>query len=297
MKRTANIFLILFVAVMAADVRAEQNIKKTFPAKEELRIKLVLGECKIMPSKDGKIHVHVSYTYDDDEFNARMDERDDEVRLEEELYRPRGGSSDWTINVPDGMEIEFDAATGNLFVEGITAELEGNTGTGDIKLIRVSGEFDVNSGTGHVEAKDSSGEFELNSGTGRVTVEKCNGEFEANSGTGDVELDQVTFKGGSEVNSGTGDAEVCTPKGTDFDLSINSGTNDAVLDMAGVPLEGYFELTAHAHKGRIICPVEFDTDDDYRENGSQYVRRSFSRGKKNRRFSIETGTGKAVLKK
>ena len=311
-----TLLLLCLFATMNLYADSKQEKKETFDRKEEIRIKLVLGDCYIEKSNDDKIHAKVEYTYDDYEFEAIFKERERYVLLQEKFHgdNPRGDSK-WTIAVPNDIEIDFESATGSCYLENVKIEIDGSTGTGEFELSECRGEFDLNSGTGNVELSKCEGEFKLNSGTGHVKLSECDGEFklnsgtgkvivedskgniDANSGTGDAEIYNFTFEYEGDINSGTGDAQVTRPLGDDFDLSINSGTGDALLDMDGVPIEGYFEFTAHARKGRIVCPVEFDDEEEYWENDNKYMRKSFTKKQDNPRYFISTGTGKAQLKK
>jgi len=148
-----------------------------------------------------------------------------------------------------------------------------------------------------VEASDSEGEFDLSSGTGNVEIKKCKGNFDANSGTGDVKAEGLTIEFDGEFSSGTGDAEVSFPDGTDFELRVSSGTDDAILDMGGKQVKGYFEFTCHARRGRIVCPVKFDKEEELKHNDQTYLRKSFTQGKDTPKICIKTGTGTAKLKK
>jgi DUF4097 and DUF4098 domain-containing protein YvlB len=321
MKRTKiiiSLFVFLNFMVSAALLAApEEKVDKTFAKKDEIRFKLVLGDCQLKKSSDGRIHVHLVYSYEPDmSFEPRIEERGGRLYLEEKMRgnNPKGYST-WTVEVPDDIEIEFKSATGSLTVEGLNLEIDGRTGTGDIKLIRVEGkydlstgtgnielsqvkgEYDLSSGTGDVEAYDSEGEFELSSGTGNVKIKNCKGNFEASSGTGDVEAEGLTIEFDGEFSSGTGDAEVSFPDGTDFELRVSSGTDDAILNMNGKQVKGYFEFTCHARRGRIVCPVKFDEEEEYKQNDQTYLRKSFTQGKDVPKVYIKTGTGTARLKK
>jgi hypothetical protein len=279
--------------------QVRETIEKTFPKKDEVRFKLALGEANITRSMDGKIHVRLEYTYYKDKFEPRFIEKEKSLILEEKFrgYNNHGGEGIWNVSIPDGIEIEFNSGTGGLTVEGLDIEVDGNSGTGSIEVRDAKGQFKLNSGTGSVSAEGSTGDFDLNSGTGRVVVEECKGDFEANSGTGNVEASDITIESTGDFNSGTGDAEVINPGGVDYDLSVSSGTGDAVLDLAGKPLQGGFEFTCHARRGKIVCPVKFDTEDIYEEGDQTYLRKRFMRGKDTPQYFISTGTGRAVLKR
>jgi hypothetical protein len=303
MKKT-KIIILLFVflsfmvpaALMAAP---EEKVEKTFGKKDEIRFKLVLGDCQLKKSTDGRIHVHLVYSYEPGmSYEPRFKERGDTLYLEEKMHgnNPKGYST-WTVEVPDDIEIEFKSATGNLAVEGLKIEVDGNTGTGNIELNKVKGEYDLSTGTGDVEVYDSEGEFDVSSGTGKVNIKNCKGNFDASSGTGSVEAEGLTIDVDGDFSSGTGDAEVSFPDGTDFELEVSSGTDDAILNMNGKQLKGYFEFTCHARRGRIVCPVKFDKEEEFKGNGQIYLRKSFTKGKDVPKIYIKTGTGKAKLNK
>lgn len=303
MKRTRiiiSLFVFLSFMVSAALLAApEEKVDKTFAKKDEIRFKLVLGDCNLKKSSDGRIHVHLVYSYEPDmSFEPRIEERGGRLYLEEKMRgnNPKGYST-WTVEVPDDIEIDFNSATGSLTVEGLKLEIDGSTGTGDIGLSQVKGEFNLKTGTGDVEASDSEGEFDLSSGTGNVEIKNCKGNFDAKSGTGDVMAEGLTVEFDGEFSSGTGDAEVSFPEGTDFELRVSSGTDDAILNMNGKQIKGYFEFTCHARKGRIVCPVKFDKEEEYRDNDQTYLRKSFTQGKDVPKVYIKTGTGTAKLKK
>ena len=276
----------------------EKEIKKEFEKRGKIKIKLILGNCIINKSKDNKVHVHLVYDYPDDQFEAILKEKGKSLYFQEKLHgRNPEGDSKWIISIPDDIKVDFNSATGDLTIEGIKAEIDANSGTGNMELFKSIGEFEINSGTGDIIVNYSEGEFDLNSGTGKLEIENSQGNFDANSGTGNVKAKNVTFEDEGDFNSGTGDVEVIAPKGKDFILTINSGTDDAILDMDGQPLKGYFELSAHKRKGRIKCSVKFDTEKEYDNGDGKYVRKSFTKGKDYPRFYISTGTGKAELKK
>ncbi len=270
---------------------------REFEAKKEVRIKLVLSGCELTTSTNGKIQVHHESTYDPERYKAIMEEKGDRLILEEKFYEnENSGDAYWKISVPPGTEVEFNTATGDLNVKSFSGELDGNSGTGDIEVEKAEGEFDLNSGTGDVIIRASSGEFDLNSGTGSVKISEAKGDFRANSGTGRCQANDIMILHDGEFNSGTGNVLVERPIGDDFDLNINSGTGDAILDLNGLPLVGYFEFKAQAQRGDIECPVEFDEEEKGGREDHEYQRKSFTRERKSPRYFISTGTGTAELK-
>ena len=299
MRKSYSIIAVsLFILLtMSSSVFAQKEIKKVFEKQDKIKMKLALGSLIINKSTDDKIHVFLEYTYDDNSFEAVFIEKKRYLLIEEKLYgsNPRGYSK-WKLEVPKGIKIDFNTATGDFTAEGINIEIDGNTGTGDIELIKSVGTYKLNTGTGEIMVKLSEGEFKLNTGTGKVNIEASKGSFNANTGTGDVEAEDITILDDASFNSGTGAVLVKAPKGDDFILTINSGTNDAILDMAGQNLQGYFELTANKRRGRIKSSVKFDNEEEYGNGDGTIIRKSLTRGEKSPEYYISTGTGKAELR-
>lgn len=288
---------LVMVLVMTGMTSAETK-QLTAKGKSEVRLKLVLGSCVLRPSLDGALHATVEYNYEPEGgFEAKLEERGSVVYLEEK-FRGRNpeGSSSWTLLVPEGMEVDFNTATGSLTIEGVNIEIKANSGTGSLELTKVTGgRYKMNTGTGNITVTGSQGEFDLNSGTGNVNVEDSEGNFEANSGTGDVDASAITIEGNGKFNSGTGDVMVSAPRGHGFTLSVSSGTGDATLRMSGQPVEGLFEFTANSRRGRIVSPVRFDKEEELPNGDGTYWRKSFTKGNGTTKYYIETGTGTAKL--
>ena len=298
--RKSRVIICMFLSIILGGQLFAQKgklFKESYEAKEKIKIKLVLGDCLIKKSTDVKIIVTVNYTYDDENYEIRVREKDKSLTVQEKFYgEDAQGDSEWTIYIPENVRVDFGTATGDLTIEDASIEIDGNSGTGDINVSGSAGKFELNSGTGDVYVEGSDGEFDLNSGTGRVQIKNCSGEFEINSGTGDVQGIGLAIEDEADFNSGTGDAEVVDPKGENFDLSINSGTGDATLILNNTPLEGYFEFKTTSARGDIKCPIDFDEENEYSNDYNSYVRKSFTRGKKTPRYFISTGSGTAELK-
>ena len=292
------ILSLIYNLVCAAGPEGEKKINKSFTATKKIKIELVLGDCILRAGTSGKIDVKLEYSFPDDDFEARFKEGTNSLIMEEKFHadNPRGHAF-WDISIPEGSDVKYESATGDLEITALNIEIKGNTGTGDITLSGAQGEFDLNTGTGRIIVSGSQGDFDLNSGTGKVKISDSKGEFKANSGTGDVYAGSITINDEAEFNSGTGDVEVYKPAGADFDLTLNSGTDDATLDMGGLPISGYFEFSANARSGDIRCPVDFDQEKTYARGDHEKIVKFFTKGQTKPRFFIGTATGIARLKK
>ena len=319
MKRALGaLMLVLLVCSFAPGVFAGKAkvIEKSFDRVESLEIDLVLGDCVIRQGSGNSIEIRVEYTYDDDEFEAKFKERGGSLYVGEDFDGDNiKGDSEWLIVVPEGIEIEFEAATGTLKVEGLSGELDAssgtgdmiisdfkgeldvNSGTGDVFLSGSDGDFKLNSGTGDVAVKDASGSFDANSGTGDVEIDKARGDFEANSGTGNVEASNLEVEDFGEFSSGTGNADVDLPEGNEYELEVSSGTGKATLDCGGADLNAYVEMSSKKRKGKISSSFDFEDEEEYYRNDDKYVRKWFTKGDGSRKIEIRTGTGRAKIKK
>jgi len=293
--RITLVALAIFFTSTIIIASPDKDVNKSFDAKDKIKVKLAISDCELKASPDNKIHAHVKYSYPDDQYEVRFKEKSTSITMEEKFFgEDADGSAEWTVSIPEGVKVELNTGTGDLVISVKKVEIDGNTGTGDIEVSDSNGEFELNTGTGSLYVTGCSGEFELNSGTGKVIIKKSSGNFDGNSGTGKVVAENITIEDEAEFNCGTGDVEVIKPMGDDFDLSLNSGTNDAVLDMDGEPLEGYFEFKASARSGRIRASLDFDQE---KEHGNNSNVKSVTLKKKTPRFFISTGTGTAELKK
>jgi len=294
--KTTLVFFALTVLICA---QKEQTINKSFENISKITIDFVLGDCEIVKTKSDKVDVKLTYSYDNEDFEAIIEERNGKLYLEEEFYDGRrnydNGDSKWIIGVPDDIDIEFESATGNLKVVGLSLKIDGNSGTGNLLIEDSNGEFELNSGTGDLMIVKSKGDFNLNSGTGNVEVKESIGKFEANSGTGDVEFKKVNIAKRSSLNSGTGDVYVSVNSKIENDLELNSGTGDATLNMSGQKLDGKFYFSCNEDRGTIESPVAFDEETETREHGHYVLRKHFTKGSSNVEIKISTGTGTAEL--
>lgn len=299
LKKMMILILILGFSISGL-TQNEKNIDKTFDSKDEIRLKLVLGECSIEKSSDNRIHVNLVYWYEDDIFEPIFREQGTRLYLEEDFHSDRDagdGYSRWTLQIPDDIEIEFKSATGDLEVKDIKTELEGKSGTGNMELLKVTGEFEVKSGTGSITLQNSKGEFELSSGTGNIRIHDSQARFDVSSGTGNVEAQNIFIDMEASFSSGTGDAEVEDIKGSGYDLSLKSGTGDAELDLNGKSLPGTVEMQCQERSGKIVSDFSFDVEETFYRDNEKYLRKVINRSGNDNRIEIHTGTGKAVLKK
>jgi len=237
------------------------EINKIYPKKESITLKVILSSCKLIKSTDDAVHIDVLYSYSRDIYQAVLSDFPDSLFLEEKFFdKSPEGSSSWTIAVPEYTRLYLSSATGNISAEGVQSEMKAETGTGSVDI------------------KNSAGIFDLKSGTGNV------------HGAG------IRIIGNSRFMSGTGQVSITIASGSDYDITVASGTGDAILDYNGNPLKGRFEFTAKHGSGRIVSAVDFEIQEIVSDEHFRYDRKSFKVDDRNTpRIRIESGDGRAML--
>lgn len=274
----AILYLVILTILMPLQA---SEINKTFPKKESVQLKSILGNCSVIKSSDDKIHVALKYSFKDEEFHADFTESSGSLLLEEKfLVKEPKGTSFWTIALPDSIILNFSSETGNFSIEGIKSEIKVETGTGFITIQEGKGNFNITTGMGSIDIKKSTGKFELTTGMGNVNIS------------------ELIIEGNSKFTSGTGGVNIIFSSSPIYDISAVSSTGDVILNYNGNPLKGLFEFTAKQDQGRIVSPVKFEKEETYSDDHFRYDKKSFSvDGKNTPKIKIETGTGLAKLLK
>jgi hypothetical protein len=306
---------LLFILIVIHGSIAQQKVERSFDGIEEIRLNTASGDCNIQKGSGTNVTVLVEFTYDPDDYEVKMEKNVSRLVLEEKFNaRNMRGSSEWTLTVPDDMEIDFNSGSGNLDLSGLKVEMKFNTGSGDAIAKNVNGELDFNSGSGdfefegvegEVKANSGSGnhrlksvnaEIKANSGSGDVEMEYSSGEFKLNTGSGDVEAENISLMEDGNFNTGSGDVEVSLQSSLDHDINLNSGSGDAILDFNGNKIEGNITMKAKKQGGIIKAPFEFDSVEEVEENGDIYIKKKKRIGNKNIDIYVGTGTGTAVIR-
>ena len=280
--------------------RVKKSETKSFDGVERVEIAVVSGGCVVTKADGDRVTVRLESRWDeDDDVEMEIDRDGDVLEIREEGYGSYDGSCDIHIEVPDGIEIEFNSASGGMSIEGVDGEFSASTASGDFRLEDCAGRFRLSTASGDYRVSDCAGRFRLSTASGDIDARDCRGEFNCSTASGDVEARKIVLDGDSEFSSASGDASVVLGESASHDLSVSSASGDARLDLAGNDLTGYVEMTAKKRRGSIRCPFDFDDEETFRHRGSRdrYVRKSFTRGSEEPVITISTASGKAELKK
>ncbi|MBN1884755.1 MAG: DUF4097 family beta strand repeat protein [Candidatus Krumholzibacteriota bacterium] len=298
--------------------RPARTDEKAFDGIERIEIKVVTGRCVVTKSGGDKVTVRVESRYDDpDAVEIRIDRDDDVLEIEEEFHDSSDGYCEIYVTVPDGIEIDFNSASGGMSIEGVTGEFAASTASGgyrieecagrfrlstasgDYRIEKCTGRFRLSTASGDVDAIDCRGDFDMSTASGDVDAIDCRGDFELSTASGNVDARGIVIEGDSEFSTASGKATVVLASSPDHDISVGSASGDAILDFDGNEVKGYVEMTAKKRGGRIKCPFDFDDEETFRRGGNRdtYVRKTVTIKSERPVVTIGTASGAAVLKK
>lgn len=309
--------LLTLLSFLSLSVQAqEKSIEKSFSGVKSIRLSVASGDVFVEKGSN-TVEVKVNHDYDDDEVEFVFDQSGSRLEMKEDFSNSRrsSGFSKWYLSIPDGLDVQFNSGSGDVKVEDIDIELKVNSGSGDFSGDEVKGEVSVNIGSGDISFVDCVADLTSNSGSGDVQVDRYNGELTANVGSGDVNVGSATgafsvnagsgeleirgieITDKSSFNAGSGDVEIELSKALDHDISVNSGSGDAVLDFNGNEIAGEITMTVKKNGGDIIAPFDFDTSEEIDEGKNTKIRKTAKIGSKDIEIKISSGSGDAVIKK
>ncbi len=142
---------------------------------------------------------------------------------------------------------------------------------------------------------NGSGDIDINAGSGDIRIGDSKGDFSINTGSGSISARGITLTGKSGFNTGSGDAEIMLESSLDYDISVNSGSGDAVLDFNNNTINGRVEMRANKKNGRIEAPFEFDKVEEEERGNQTIVIKTAKIGSKDIKIYVSTGSGKAEI--
>lgn len=314
MKKSFNYSIILtalfFLSMSIQGFTQKKDIKETYDNVKKVKVDVAVGNIAIEKSTSGK--TVLTAEYDSDKLDVEILFSNGKLSvIEKTQKRNSNGKIDsyYKLQIPDDLELSINTGTGEIAIANISAEANVNTGTGKIVAVDYKGDLKLNSGTGSVQIMGSEGELSLNSGTGSVSITNCHGQLNANSGTEDVVLEDVSgsvsansgtgnvsaknikLKGNGNFNSGTGNVNLTLTNPVTQNLSVNSGTGSATLDMNGQSFDGTLVMSCGERGGSIVAPFDFDKE----ETKDRTIKKYKYFGDSGVELKVSSGTGKAKL--
>jgi len=306
---------------LATTAYGQKTINKSYTGVKSIRLETASGSGTIKKSSTNEVKITLEYTYDEDDYEPTFEQKEDRLIIDED-FNNRGrnwnnrGNAKWTLELPDGVELDYSSGSGTIDIDGldielnvgtgsgsievndVTGRMKINTGSGSIRISKAEGEVDANTGSGSIRLRDSKGNADLNTGSGSIKVDDVEGSFDLNTGSGSIEATGITISGNSDFNTGSGRVEVELAAELNHDVSINTGSGSATLDFNGTEIAGQFYLETDKRRSEITAPFKFDKEYDEDGRGRNNVRqiKEAKIGTKNIRINMETGSGDVKIR-
>lgn len=316
MKRILTAVLGLALAGLAM-AQEHKVIEKSFKPYGSIRIKTVSGDVNLIKASGKNIKVKVEYRVEPEgAFTPEFRERGQSLRLSEHWSgRSCNGDVLWTVEVPENVNVKYSTASGSMNVSDLEIELNVSTASGDIELDDVAGEFDINTASGSIRLDGGKGEFDLSTASGGIEIDNATGifqcsvasgdidirdvegEVECSTASGDIEGSGIKFNTPASFSAASGDIDVKLNGPLKYDLSLSTASGAVTLDFNGQSMKGLFEMTARVHRGRIIAPFEFDTEERFEQYDQEYIRKTAKIQSGEPHIEISTASGRAAVLK
>jgi DUF4097 and DUF4098 domain-containing protein YvlB len=195
-------------------------------------------------------------------------------------------SVDLTIELPEGSQVQADAAVGDfqstgrlgecrfkssagqarldrtgplrlnmgaghISVEGVAGDADVTTGTGQIRIGEIDGGATVKNSNGNTTIGTIGGDARIRSANGDITVDRAGGGVDAKTANGTIRVGEVT-RGSVVLETSTGDLSIGIASGTAawLDVKTNFGQVRNALDETATPPASTTEtVEVRAHTG------------------------------------------------
>ncbi|MEQ9403643.1 MAG: DUF4097 family beta strand repeat-containing protein [Cyclobacteriaceae bacterium] len=294
------VLVMIGMLVGMISVSGQEKINREFTGIDEIEISVSSGDAIFKKSSDSKVSVELVHTFNidyDPEFRqsgSSLDINDKNVGRRNNSY---SGSATWTFYVPDNLEIKFTTGSGDAEVADLSLEFAMSSGSGDFEIKNSKGEIEITTGSGDIEIRNLEGELKLSTGSGDIELEAVIAGIKASTGSGSVEAEDIELSDRSSFSSGSGDVEVTLAKSPDFDISVGSGSGDAVLDFNGNKIEGLVVMEVSKNRGRIRAPFDFDSVEEIDQGRNTKLKKTKKFGGKDIQIRVSSGSGTAVIAK
>lgn len=296
--KNLRLFIFLLATLPMITLAQDQKVEKTFSGIDEIEISVGPGDAIFTKSPDNKVYLTLTHNIDD--YQPTIEQKGDRLKIREENRNGSwSGSATWRFQIPDDTEISFNTGSGDFEISGLSAEVNVNSGSGDLDINDFNGEIKGNTGSGDINFDKAEGDFRMNTGSGDVDGNDIKGYMTFNTGSGEIEVKNLVLTDDSGFNSGSGDVEISLGGPLNYDISLNSGSGDSVLDFNGNKIEGTIVMQANKRSGRIVAPFKFDKEEEIDNGGRNNVtmKKTAKIGNKDVRINIGTGSGTAEVEK
>lgn len=197
---------------------------------------------------------------------------------------------------------EFDTASGDIELSQMSVEANSkfDTASGDVRLTDVTVgngcRFDTASGEVILDGVTVGEGCSFDTASGDVRAQGCSGALELDTASGDVYIRDCTLTGSSKFASASGEVRVILGSLPEHDLSASSASGDVALEVGDFGRNFTLVLIKRKDRGRITCPFDFTSEDEFEEHGRTYVKKVVKRGSGGPEITLRTASGDLVVR-
>ncbi|MCU0638393.1 MAG: DUF4097 domain-containing protein [Candidatus Krumholzibacteria bacterium] len=253
-----------------------EEVHKTFAGIKSVDIGTVSGDCVVKTHKSGEVIVDLYYDVEPEgSLEYKMNDRGGKLVLEEDWRNSRSHSMSgevvWTLTLPEGMDIEFSTASGDLTLTGPLGDIEASTASGDISVTGPVGTVDASTASGDIEIENATGDIDVSTASGDVTLINVVGKKDVSTASGDIRIEdskddidlstasgEITAKnveGDMEMSTASGEIGISGAKGA-FKLSCASG--EITADEITIAGESIFSTASGSVRVLLAATSEHD---------------------------------------
>jgi hypothetical protein len=254
---TAAVTIALATSAHATECHFDKTL--TLGGSPTLSVSTGSGDVRIMPGRDGEIHVSGRVRNSHDWFGGSHDgqvqpvcdhppieQNGNDVRIgkdNSEMYRHV--SIDYVIETPTTTDVTAASGSGNLELHDLSNHVSGSTGSGDIRASNLGPDSKLETGSGNIQADGLAGDAKLETGSGDIRIhQSAPGNLRAHTGSGNIDI--TSLEGG--LNAGTGSGNITVDGSPANGWKLETGSGNVKLHL---PSNKGFELDAEASSGNI----------------------------------------------
>ena len=174
LNKTMILVLAILMALPAVAGRVEVNETRKASPDGEVSVELLAGTVKVIGWDRGE--VQITGSIDDDFEELEIDSDEGEISIEVDIdddddHRHIGRGAELTIHVPRGSQVEVEAISVDITVDGIT---------GEVDIEAISGEIECRGGMQEISIECVSGDIlvETSAALKRADIETVSGSIE-----------------------------------------------------------------------------------------------------------------------
>ncbi|WOT05190.1 hypothetical protein [Shewanella youngdeokensis] len=180
---------------------------------------------------DGLSEINVTadiYTYGDNEANLVLKKQGRKAKLiaefDSNIHFNRSPYIDLTIKVPATMMLALEDGSGDIEINGVTANINLDDGSGSL-LIKGGQDLNIVDGSGSISISNTTGKLNLDDGSGSINLNNIGGSTNINDGSGSIIVNNIGDN--TNINDGSGDITVTNVNGH---VVIDDGSGDIEVD-------------------------------------------------------------------